>query len=699
MKNTKEAVVVEPPIAEKIAHETKIHDTTLKDDYFWMRLSEDQRSQVDPEPDVQRVLDYLNAENAYTAAMLSGTEKLQDRLYKEIVGRIKQTDMSVPVKHQGYFYYTRFEEGGEYPIYCRKRESLEAEEQVMLNVNEMAKEFSYFHVGGRSVSPNNKVIAYGEDTVSRRIYTIRFKDLETGAILKDNIPNTTGGCTWASDNRTVFYTIKDETLRAFKIMKHVLGTPSSEDQEVYHETDETFNTYVYKTKSRKYIVIGSSSTLSTEYRILDADKPDGQFSMFQKRSEKHEYGIAHFGNKFYISTNRNAENFKLMECPLDATEEENWKEVIPHREDVLLEDVDVFQEHLVLNERIKGLLQLRLIRWDGTKDEYLQFDEQAYTVYAGANPEFDTEKLRIGYTSMTTPNSVIEVDMNTGARTILKQQEVLGDFDRERYEDERIMVKARDGVEVPVSIVYRKRYEKNGKAPLLLYAYGSYGHSMDPYFSYARLSLLDRGFAFAIAHIRGGEEMGRQWYENGKMLKKKNTFFDFIDCGNALCEQKYTSPDHLYAMGGSAGGLLMGAVVNMAPEQFNGIVAQVPFVDVVNTMLDESIPLTTGEFDEWGNPKVREFFDYIRSYSPYDNVEAQDYPAMLVTTGLHDSQVQYWEPAKWVAKLRDMKTDNNPLLLRTNMETGHGGASGRFEYHKETALDYAFLLKLEGIDE
>jgi len=569
----------------------------------------------------------------------------------------------------------------------------------MLNVNEMAEGFSYFNVSGRSISTNNKILAYGEDSLGRRIYTIKFKDLETGEILKDEIPNTTGGCTWANNDRTVFYTVKDDALRAYKIFKHELGMDSSEDELVYHETDETFNTFVYKTKSEKYLVIGSAATLSSEYRILEADDPTGEFRLFEPRSEKHEYGFSHYGDKFYISTNRNAENFKLMECSEGSTAEENWTEVIAHREDVLLEDIDVFQHHLVLNERKDGLTQLRVIRWDGTQDEYLEFDEEAYTVYASVNPDFDTDILRIGYTSMTTPSSVYEVDMNTKKLKLLKQQEVLGNFDRNDYHSERIMVEARDGAKVPISIVYKKGFQKDGKAPLLFYAYGSYGHSMDPYFSYARLSLLNRGFVFALAHIRGGEEMGRQWYENGKMLHKKNTFYDFIDCARALSTLNYTSPAKLFAMGGSAGGLLMGAVANMAPEQFCGIVAQVPFVDVINTMLDESIPLTTGEFDEWGNPKVKEYFDYIISYSPYENVETKDYPAMLITTGLHDSQVQYWEPAKWVAKLRDMKTDDNVLLLKTNMDAGHGGASGRFEYHKETALEYSFLLKEAGIQE
>lgn len=694
---TNEEVLTKWPVAEKIPHKTEIHDTVLVDDYFWMRLDEDERGQENPEPKVQKVLDYLNAENAYTDGEMADTEGLQNTLYEEIVGRIKKTDMSVPYKYKGYFYYSRYEESNEYPIHSRKKGSLDSEEQIMLNVNEMAEGHSYIHVAGRSISPDNNIVAFGLDAVSRRIYSLHFKDLTTGEELADVIPNTTGGCTWANDNKTVFYTVKDDALRSYKIFKHVLGTDASEDVEVYHETDETFGTFVYKTKSEKYLVIGSYATLSSEYRILEADNPNGEFRIFQARGEKHEYGISHHGNKFYITSNRDAQNFKLMECPEDKTSEENWTEVIAHREDVLLEGIEVFNDFLVLTERINGLTELRVKRWDGTKDEHLKFDEEAYSVYASVNPEFDTDILRIGYTSMTTPSSVFDVNMNTDERELLKQQEVVGDFDKDNYHSERLMIDARDGTKVPISLVYKKGFEQNGKAPLLLYGYGSYGASMDPYFSSVRLSLLDRGFVFAIAHIRGGEEMGRQWYDNGKLFNKLNTFNDFIDCGKALVAQNYTNPGQLYAMGGSAGGLLMGAVVNMAPELFNGVVAQVPFVDVINTMLDESIPLTTGEFDEWGNPKEKPYFDYILQYSPYENVVAQDYPAMLVTTGLHDSQVQYWEPAKWVAKLRDTKTGSNLLLLKTNMEAGHGGASGRFAAQKETALEYTFLLKLEGI--
>ncbi|MEL7021734.1 MAG: S9 family peptidase, partial [Bacteroidota bacterium] len=558
--------------------------------------------------------------------------------------------------------------------------------------------YAYYAVGGRTVSPNNQLLAYGEDTLSRRIYTLRFKDLKTGEVLADQVPGTSGRAIWANDNKTIFYSVKDDALRSYKIFKHVLGTPASDDVEIYHEQDETFSTYVYKTKSKKYIVIANFQTISSEYHVLNADTPNAAFRVIQPRERNLEYNIAHYGDKFYIRTNMDAKNFRLMSTPENATTKDNWTEVIAHRPDVLLEGMDIFTNHLVLTERKNGITQLRVRPWNGT-EHYIEFQDEAYLAYTSTNPEFDTNILRIGYTSLTTPNTTYDYDMETKAFNMLKQQEVVGNFDSDNYVSERIMVKARDGVAVPVSLVYRKGFEKNGTQPVLLYGYGSYGSSMEPYFSSVRLSLLDRGFCYAIAHIRGGEEMGRDWYENGKMLNKKNTFNDFIDCGEWLVNNKYCAADQLYAMGGSAGGLLMGAVYNMRPDMWAGIVAAVPFVDVVTTMLDESIPLTTGEFDEWGNPKDKEYYNYIKSYSPYDNVEAKDYPAMLVTTGLHDSQVQYWEPAKWVAKLRELKTNNEPLLLHTNMDAGHGGASGRFARFKETALQYAFFVDLAGKQE
>lgn len=698
--NMYEKINTKTPAPKKVAKEMTIHGDTRVDNYFWMRLSDEQKNAETPDEQTQEVLDYLNAENDYTTEMLSHTKDFQEELFEEIKGRIKQTDQSVPYKLNGYYYITRYEEGKEYPIHSRKKGSLDAEEEIMLDVNVLAEPYDYYAVAGRSVSTDNTILAYGEDTLSRRIYTVKFKNLKTGEMLKDEIPNTNGGVVWANDNKTVFYTVKDAALRSYKIFKHTLGTDATKDEEVYHEKDETYGTFVYKSKSKKYLIIGSYSTLATEYRILEADNPNGTFRVFQERDypNKLEYGITHYGDKFYIRTNMDAPNYRLMETPENATSKDNWKEVIAHRPDVLLEGMDIFKDHMVLSERIKGISQLRIIPNEG-KEHYIDFGEDSFLAYTSANPEFDTDILRIGYTSMTTPRSTFDYNMNTKDMELLKEQEVVGGYDKSEYQSERLYATAKDGTKIPISMVYKKGIKKDGSNPTLLYAYGSYGASMEPTFSSVRLSLLDRGFVYAIAHIRGGEEMGRHWYEDGKLLKKKNTFTDFIDSGEFLIEQKFTTSDNLFAMGGSAGGLLMGAVVNMRPDLWKGVIAAVPFVDVVSTMLDESIPLTTGEFDEWGNPKDEEYYHYIKSYSPYDNVEAKEYPAMLVTTGLHDSQVQYWEPAKWVAKLRELKTDNNPLLLHTNMEAGHGGASGRFKRFKETALEYAFLLDLAGKSE
>ena len=690
-----------PPVAEKKEHITKIHELELKDDYFWMRLSDEQKEAKEPDEQTASVVDYLNAENDYKSEVLKSTEAFQESLFEEIKGRIKQDDQSVPLLDNGFWYYTRYEEGQEYPIHCRKEGSMDAEEQVMLNVNEMAEGFSYYSVGGRSVSSDNNLLAFSVDTVSRREYTLQFKDLTTGEILADRIPETTGGATWANDNRTVFYSKKDPvTLRSYRIYKHVLGTDADQDVVVFEEKDETFICGIGKTKSEAFLMIGSYSTVSSEWRYLDANNPEGDWQIIQSRERDLEYSCSHYGDHFYITTNRNAKNFKLVRTPINATGYDNWEDVLPHRDATLLEGVDIFQDYLVVSERTDGLNQIRIKRWDDAADYYIDFPDPTYSAYVGANPDFDTKRLRYGYNSMTTPSSVFETNMDTKETETLKQQEVLGgQFDSNNYQSERVMIEARDGTKVPVSIVYRKGMEKNGQNPFLLYAYGSYGYSMDAGFSSTRLSLLDRGFVYAIAHIRGGQDLGREWYEDGKMFNKMNTFTDFVDCGQAMCDLGFTSPDHLYAMGGSSGGLLMGAVINLAPSLFNGIIAAVPFVDVINTMLDESIPLTTGEFDEWGNPKNKDSFDYMMSYSPYDNVAAQDYPHMLVTTGYWDSQVQYWEPAKWVAKLRDTKTDDNLLIMDCNMETGHGGASGRFKRLRETAMEYAFFMMLEGIRE
>lgn len=689
------------PEPKKIKEKLTVHGDTRIDNYFWMRLTDEQKNAEKPDAQTQDVLDYLNAENSYREEMMKHTEGLQTKLYEEITSRIKQDDESVPVKVNGYEYYSRYEKGQDYAYYCRKKLADNASEEIMLDGPKMAEGQSYFSIGDQSVSENNELLAYSVDLVSRRQYTIHIKNLKTGKTLGDKIENTTGGITWANDNKTIFYTKKDPvTLRSYQVYRHTIGTDASKDVLVFEEKDETFSCGISKTKSRKYLTIISYQTLSTEYRFLDADNPTGEWKVLQPRERDLEYHAEEFNGDFYIVTNHKAKNFRLMKTPVTKTEKSNWEEVIAHRDNVFMEEIDIFKDHLVVTERKDGLIQLRVIKWADRSEHYIEFNDPAYNAYAFANPEFNTDTLRFGYTSMTTPSTVYDYDMNERSRELKKQQEVLGGkFSPDNYESERIMVTARDGAKVPVSIVYRKGYKKDGNAPLLLYAYGSYGHSMDASFSSTRLSLLDRGFAMAIAHIRGGQEMGRDWYENGKLLKKKNTFNDFIDCGKYLIDKKYTSSDHLYAQGGSAGGLLMGAVVNMEPDMWNGVIAAVPFVDVISTMLDESIPLTTGEFDEWGNPKDKEYYDYMKSYSPYDNVEKKDYPNMLVTTGYWDSQVQYWEPAKWVAKLREYKTDDNLLLLYCNMDVGHGGASGRFERYKETAMEYAFLLDLEGITE
>ncbi|HZW63873.1 MAG TPA: S9 family peptidase [Flavobacteriaceae bacterium] len=676
-----------PPLAAKHPVKLTMHNDVRTDDYFWLN------DRTNPE-----VLDYLKAENAYTQAQLAHTEDFQKLLFDEMKSRIKEDDTSVPYFLNGYWYLTRYEKGKDYPIYSRKKGTLDAEEEIMFDCNAMAKGHAYFKLGSISISPDNTLACFSVDTISRRLYTLYVKNLITGEIYAESIPNTTGGTTWASDNKTIFYTLKHpETLRAYRVCKHLLHTDPILDPIVYEEEDVTFNTYVYKTKSRKYIVIGSSSTLTTEFRLLEANKPQDTFRVFTPRERGHEYSIEHYGDYFYILSNDDkAANFKLLKTPETKTEKNYWEELIAHRSDVLLEDVEVFKDYMVIAERKQGLTHLRVKSWNHKEDYYLNFQSETYTASIGNNPDINSNILRYSYNSLTTPSSIIDYNLQTQTKTVKKEQEVLGgNFKKENYIEKRIWATARDGAKVPISIVYKNTTKINGKAPLLQYAYGSYGATIDPYFSTLRLSLLDRGFIYAIAHVRGGEYLGRNWYENGKLLHKKNTFFDFIDCSKHLINERYTSPKHLYAYGGSAGGLLIGVIVNEAPELYNGVVAAVPFVDVVTTMLDESIPLTTGEYDEWGNPNSEEYYTYIKSYSPYDNVKSQAYPNMLVTTGLHDSQVQYWEPAKWVAKLRAYKTDTHVLLLHTDMNTGHGGASGRFESLKEIAMEYAFLLDLE----
>ncbi len=677
------------------------HDRQRVDPYFWMRLTDEQKNAENPDDHTKQVLAYLHAENEYTEIVLKHTESLQNELYEEITGRIKQTDESVPYLANGYWYYHRYEEGGEYPIYCRKKGTSGAVEEILLDVNELAGDHSYYHAGGIQVSPDNKLMAFAEDTVSRRIYTIRFKNLETGKFLPDEIQNTTGSGEWAKDNKTFFYTSKNKiTLLPEKIYRHELGKSSVSDELVYQEEDPSFYIGVYKSKSDDFIIIWNNSTLVSDYHILRSDDPKGKFKSFTPRDkDAHEYSIYHSGDKFYMVTNRNATNFRLMETSVNTTSEENWKEVIPHREEVLLQGVEVFKNHLVIDERKEGLTQLRVIDHRSGDEQFVDFGEPVYSAFTGMNEVFDTNILRYEYTSLTTPHSTYDYNMETGEKTLMKQQEIVGGHDPDDYVTERIWATARDGVRIPISMVYRKGFNKDGSGPLLLYGYGSYGATIDPDFGSDRLSLLDRGFAYAIAHIRGGQMLGREWYEDGKMFNKINTFYDFIDCSKYLIDEKYTSPAHLYAMGGSAGGLLMGAIINMEPDLYHGVIAAVPFVDLISTMWDESIPLTTNEFDEWGNPKNLDSYEYMLSYSPYDNVTAQDYPHILVTTGLFDSQVQYWEPAKWVARLRDKKTDENLLIFQTDMEVGHGGASGRFKRYRTTAMEYAFLLDLEGIDE
>jgi oligopeptidase B len=677
------------PLAKQIPKNLTIHDDVRVDEFYWLNDREN------PE-----VIDYLNKENDYYNAHTAHTKDFQVCLFEEMKSRIKEDDSSVPYKYNGYWYITKFEKGKDYPIYIRKKESLTASEELLFDCNEMAKGHSYFRLVGLNISPNNHIISYGIDTTGRRQYKLQIKDLKTDKVFKEEISNTTGGSTWANDNKTLFYTLKDETtLRSESIYKHLLNTDSKLDELVYKELDDTFGVSVYKTKSKKYLVIGSFSTLTTEYQILNADTPNGDFKIFQARTRGLEYGISHYNSDFYIVSNADgAKNFKLSKTPDSHTQKEYWVDVIPHRESVLLEDIEIFKDFLVISERENGLNQIKISRWDGTDSYYLPFESETYTAYTLSNIDFDTNILRYGYQSLTTPSSVIDFDMLTKSKTVKKEQEVLGGkFKKENYTSERVWASSSDGTKIPISIVRHVNTKKTADTPLLLYAYGSYGYTIDPSFSTVRMSLLDRGFIFAIAHVRGGEYLGRQWYEDGKLFKKKNTFLDFIACSKFLIKNNYTSAKHHYAMGGSAGGLLMGAIINLAPELYNGVVSQVPFVDVVTTMLDDSIPLTTGEYDEWGNPNEKEYYDYMKSYSPYDNVANQLYPNMLVTTGLHDSQVQYWEPAKWVARLRNQDNNTSQLYLQTNMEAGHGGASGRFEALKEIASEYAFILSLESI--
>lgn len=672
---------------KKIPIHLEKHGHVRVDNYYWLREREN------PE-----VIKHLNEENEYAAREMAHTRDFEDKLFEEIKGRFKQTDMSVPYRRDDYYYYTRYEQGKEYPIYARKRGSLEQPEEIMLDANVLAEGHEFFSIGGSAVSSGQNVLAYAVDTQGRRIHTAYLKNLTTGEMLPDVLPNVTENLVWANDNKSLFYGKQDETtLRQYQIYRHVIGTDPAEDQLVYQEDDETFVAYIFKTKSKKFLMIVSAHTNSQEYRYLEADQPFGEFKVFLAREREHEYHIDHFQDRFIIRTNHQAKNFRLMWTPLEKPAREQWQEMIPHRDDVYLGDFELFRGQLVLEERARGLTQIRILPWPDGAGHYLEFDEPAYRANLNVNLQFDTAILRFEYTSMKTPLSIYDYDMTTRQKTLLKQEEVLGAFAPENYVSERLYARAPDGTDIPISLLYRAGARRNGDNPLLLYGYGSYGVSIDAAFSSPRLSLVDRGFIYAIAHVRGGQEMGRRWYDDGKLLKKKNTFTDFISCAEFLIQERFTRPGKLFAMGRSAGGLLMGAISNMRPELFKGIVAEVPFVDAVTTMLDSSIPLTTGEYDEWGDPNQKEYYDYMLSYSPYDNVEKKAYPAMLITGGLHDSQVQYWEPAKWAAKLRELKTDNHRLLLKTNMEAGHGGASGRFRRHRETAFSYVFLLDLAGL--
>lgn len=679
---------MQTPKAPKIDKVLEVHGHQRLDPYYWMRDREN------PE-----VINYLKQENDYLKFQMKDTEELQEKLFQEMKGRIKEDDQSVPYSKYGYYWYTRYEKEGEYPIYCRKRSHLENPEEILLNVNELAEGKTYFQVGGIAASPDLNWIAYPVDQVGRRIYTIHFKNIITGEILEETIPEVTGNLVWAADSQTVFYSKQDpDTLRANQVYRHQLGNSWENDPLIFEEKDEEFTCYVHKTKSEEYILIQSQSTISSEIRFIRASQTNEEFQVLQTRIPDLEYAADHYEGHFWIRTNHQAKNFKIVKAPIESPSLENWQDVIPHREEVLIENFELFADFFVIQERSNGLTNILIKPWDGSEGHQLQFEEETYTTWISSNPEFNTSWLRFGYNSLISPSSVYDYHMITRERKLLKQQEVVGGYDASAYESARIWAAAEDGKMVPISLVYKKDFFKaDGSNPLLLYAYGSYGFSMDAYFSSSRLSLLDRGFVYAIAHIRGGEDLGRHWYEEGKLLRKRNTFTDYISCANHLIEQKYTQSKHLYAMGGSAGGLLMGAVINMRPDLFHGVVAAVPFVDVVTTMLDESIPLTTGEFNEWGNPKNQEYYEYMLSYSPYDNIEAKSYPNLLVTSGLHDSQVQYWEPTKWVAKLRELKQDQNLLLLYTNMEAGHGGASGRFQALREMAMEFAFLLKLENI--
>ena len=687
---------VQPPVAKKNHYELHEFGNTRVDNYFWMRLTDQQKSVVTPDNQTQDVLDYLNAENEYFRAGMAGSQMLQETIFGEIKGRIKQDDASVPYLENGYYYFSKYETGKEYPTHYRRADVAGAADELLLDVNRLAEGKAYCGIGSMSVSPDNNILAYSVDFVSRRRYTLYFMDIKSGELFKDSIQNISGGAVWANDSKTVFYVGKDmQTLRSCELYKHILGADSSQkDKLCYFEKDETFSINVSKSKSGKYIFVESDQTLVSETRYLEANRPDGEFKVFAARTPNHKYSVDHINSEFYILSNRDALNFKLMSTRYTQTEERFWKEVIAHRPEVMLANFTLFNDYLVVNERKNGLNHIRIMGLKDGSEQYVPFPEEVYTVGLGGNYSPELKELRYVYSSLITPPTTYAYNMGTREIAILKETEVLGGFDKSQYETKRLWASAADGTQVPISIVYKKGYPQNGSGKLLLYGYGSYGSTTGANFNSSVLSLLDRGFAYAIAHIRGGGDLGRGWYEDGKLLKKMNTFTDFNDCARYLIAEKYAAPDGLFASGASAGGLLIGAIINIEPKLYKGVIAGVPFVDVVSTMLDATIPLTTFEWDEWGNPAQKEYYDYMLSYSPYDQVKAQNYPHILVTTGFWDSQVQYWEPAKWVAKLRDMKTDKNKLYMYCNMDVGHGGASGRFERLHKTAMEYAFLLSL-----
>ena len=669
------------PTAAKHPQQLVTHGDRRIDNYYWLR-----------QQDNSEVTAYLNAENEYTQEQMQHTEKLQQSLYDEILSRIKETDLSVPYRLKDYYYYSRTEEGQAYGIFCRKYQSLDAAEEILLDQNKLAAEEEFFSLGAASISPNQQILAYSTDTTGAEQYTLKFLDLTTEKLYSETIANTYYSLAWGNDDRTVFYTKVDSANRPYQLWRHSLGSSPNDDVLVYQENNEAFYLSVGKTRSRDYILLDLSSKVTSEVHYLDANHPSEEFKLFQPRQTGIEYSIEHHSNRFYIVTNEEAMNFKLMSTSVDATDKSNWKTVIPHREDVMLEGIDAFADYLIIYEREAGLPTARIQTLATGEITQLSFPEPSYSFYGGNNPEFNTTKFRFSYSSMTTPSSVFDYDLKTGERELKKETEVLGGYDRTQYQSERLMATANDGTKIPISLVYKKGIDRNGSNPLWLTGYGSYGYAYPVTFSSIRLSLLDRGFVCAIAHIRGGEEMGRKWYEDGKFLHKKNTFTDFIACAEHLIAENWTNSDRLVISGGSAGGLLMGAVVNERPDLFKAVVADVPFVDVLTTILDTSLPLTVLEWEEWGDPNDPKYYDYIKSYSPYDNVTPQNYPAMLITAGLNDSRVKYWEPAKWTAKLRELKTDDKLLLLKTNMSAGHGGASGRYESLKEIAFEYAFVL-------